>query len=193
MKLYSTYLKNIVVSECGKAFDITKQIDVTITNKGYIWHEGKFINFAKLMLYTFENIGIRPGLIMFKDGDRKNFHIKNLRYLVPKQSFSNPNTNALLSIYRYHFGLKAEMNFNDNFDFRSKFATILKINDFFENYKNDPGISVLRDYFDFPYPNKRDIAKKHGITHRATKEHCNRLLNSFIIDCFREGKFSKKI
>lgn len=181
-----TSIPGIRVSKTGSVLNSNTGSVLKISERGYFWHESKFVNLAKLMLETFKGIKQRSGRIDFIDGNKKNFEPGNLQYRSKFTELSAPQETAIIQIIKFYIGQSTDVKIKDVFRYRLQLKTVLEQRSFFNVYKGSANIKVFRYYVSIKSPGYYELSKHFNISVNDARRTVYYFLHKLIQDCRNE-------
>lgn len=180
---YPAKLKGISISKNGHVINTKTQKPLKVSKRGYFMINQKPINLPKLMLNTFRNIPIKPGRIVFLDGDKKNYFIENIEYVTKIGKIKPPTETELKTVLSFYFKLDQNFKIRDYIQFRMYLSMILEQRGFFTENKKLPNIHIFKDYISVNMPNFINLSKRNNISVLDAKRTVYFFLNKLIEDC----------
>lgn len=180
-------LNNIFINRKGEIFDFLKSNWIKPNERNYLRIQGKNINVPKLILFIFGNKPIKPGKIIYSDGNKKNMEIDNLSYC---RLFANDpkiiiNKTDLLTAIRCYFIVKQDFTVNDWIKTGFYIFIIAEKRNFINRNIYKPYIELFKFYLinkNFNQISMVKIAKQHNLNLRD----CFFIINGFLAELINE-------
>ncbi len=182
-------LKNIFINRKGEIYDPNKCNWIKPDERNYLRLQGKNINVPKLILMIFGNQPVRPGKIIYSDGNTKNLNNENLKYC---RLFENTQKNEidkteLLTAIRCYFEVYPNFAVNDWIKTGFYIFSIAEKRNFIKRNIEKPNIEIFKTYLRNKKLNQFSInetAKQYNLNIRD----CSYIVNGFLNDLINEIK-----
>lgn len=183
-------LKNIFINRKGEIYNPVKCNWIKPDERNYLRLQGKNINVPKMILYIFGNQPIKPGKIIYSDGNKKNLNIENLKYcrLFENSPKNEIDKTELLTAIRCYYEISPNYTVNDKIKTGFYIYNIAEKRNFIKRYIlyiDKQYIEIFKTYLkskNFNHYSISQIAKQYDLNIRD----CNFIINAFLTELINE-------